>query len=168
MGMRGAGPLAEKMIGSVTTSLIKKTKCPVLTIGEDVKFKSPKNIVFAFDNTEIKNEKALSPLKEFAALFKAHVYILNVIQPQSKTVLAVDNAAEIAKITHLLDGIENSFHHIHNENIIEGISDFSEKKNIDMVVMIPHAHSALHNLFNQPQTKRMAFHTKIPLLALHE
>ena len=34
MGMQGAGYLAEKVIGSITTSLMPKAKCPILVIDE--------------------------------------------------------------------------------------------------------------------------------------
>lgn len=167
MGMEGAGYLTEKLIGSITTSLIKKAKCPVLAIDKHVKFRSIKKIALACDYSETKNKYILNPLKELAHLFKSHVYILNVVR-ELETVATVSKAVAGIKLDHSLEGVNHSFHYAKSEDIIEGINDFVDEKKIDMVVMIPRMHTALQNLFHEAHTKRMAFHTKVPLLALHE
>ena len=168
MGMEGAGFLTEKIIGSVTTSLINKAKCPVMIIGNEVKFKSIKKIVLASDYNEIKNKSVLKPLKELANLFKSHVYVLNVVKPELSPISSTAKAAEGIKLSHLLEDVEHSFHYSENENVIDGINNFVALKQIDILVMIPRVHTALHNLFIEPQTKQMAFHTQIPLLTIHE
>src|SRR6218665_2451525 len=79
MGMQGAGFLTEKIIGSITSSLIKKSKYPVLAIDKQVEFKPVQKIVLACDYNRANNSAVLKPLREFAQLFGAHVYILNVV-----------------------------------------------------------------------------------------
>lgn len=167
MGMEGTGYLTEKLIGSVTTSLIKKAKCPVLAIDKYVKFRSIKKIVLACDYTETNNKSILNPLKEFANLFKSHIYVLNVVR-ELETIPTINEAVAGIKLDHLLEGVNHSFHYAKSEDVIEGINDFVEEKKIDMVIMIPRMHTALQNLFHEPNTKRMAFHTKVPLLTLHD
>jgi nucleotide-binding universal stress UspA family protein len=166
MGMEGTGYLTEKLIGSITTSLIKKAKCPVLAIDKLVRFREIKNIVLACDYTKT-NKTVLAPLKELAQLLKSHVYILNVV-PELESVAALTKAIEGIKLDHALENVVHTFHYSRHENITEGINDFVNEKKIDMVVMIPRAHSLFQNLFHESNTKRMAFHTKVPLLALHE
>ena len=65
-------------------------------------------------------------------------------------------------------GLNHTFHISENEHIIDGINDFAEENNIDLVVMVPRMHSGFHNFFFEQNTKQMAFHTKVPLLALHK
>ncbi len=167
VGMEGENFLIEKIIGNITTSLIKKAKCPVLAIDKHVKFKNIKKIALACDYNKTDNNTILAPLKEFAQVFESHIFILNVTQ-ELETVTTVSKAVEGIKLNHSLQNVNHSFHYAMNEDIIEGINDFVDKMKIDMVVMIPRMHTALHNLFHEPNSKRMAFHTKIPLLALHE
>lgn len=166
MGMRGSGYLIEKIMGSVTTSLIKEAFCPVLSIDTHVKFKTIKKIVFACDYKETSFKSILDPLKEFAKLFKSHVYVLNVI-PELTPSLTVTEAVEGIKLEHLLEGVEHSFDFSHNEDAVEGINDFVAKQKVDMVVMIPRQHSIFESIFKKSNTKSMAFHTHVPLLALH-
>ncbi|MDP1803321.1 MAG: universal stress protein [Bacteroidota bacterium] len=167
MGMHGAGYLTEKLIGSVTTSLIQRSNCPVLVIDEQVKFKNIKKIVLACDYNETENKKVLEPLKEFAQLFKSHVYVLNVINKSEPLEPVTEVVADFIKLEHSLADTAHSFHYMANEEIVDGINEFVSEQKMDMVVMIPRKHSVLKNIFNEPTTKKMAFHSKAPLLALH-
>lgn len=167
MGMQGAGYLTEKFIGSVTTSLIQKANCPVLVIGENVKFKSIKKIVLACDYNETENKEILERLKEFAHLFKSHVYVLHVV-PELELVAPVpDVVSDYIKLEHTLADTDHSFHYLPNNEVVDGINKFVTDSKMDMVVMIPRKHSILKNIFIEPNTKKMAFHSKVPLLALH-
>ncbi|MCW3083852.1 MAG: hypothetical protein JWP12_1218 [Bacteroidetes bacterium] len=167
MGMEGTGALTEKLIGSITTALIKKANCPVLAIDEHVQFTSIGKIAFASDYNQTNNKLVLAPLKEFAELFKSHIYILNVV-PEGEEIPSIDKAVEGIKLEHLLEGTDHSFHFKNNKNIVDGINQFVEEQKINMVAIIPRKHQLFQNLFQESTTKRMAFHTKIPLLALHE
>lgn len=167
MGMEGTSYLTEKIIGNITTSLIKKASCPVLAVDKLVKFNSIKNIVLASDYIESTSKSVLDLLIEFAKIFNAKVFVLNVVQ-ELETVTTVGKAVEGIKINHALSSINHSFHYSKCEDVIDGINTFVDEHKIDMVVMIPRVHSVLHNLFHKSNIKRMAFHTKVPLLALHE
>ena len=167
MGMQGAGNLTEKIIGSVTTSLIRKSKCPVLAIGEHVKFKPLKKIVLASDFEEISNITILKPLKELANLFKSHIDVLNVV-PELETVPMIRKSVAGIKLENALDDIKHDFYFSQNENVVEGINNYISENDMNMVVTIPRKHSFLKSVFNEPDTTRIAFHTKVPLLALHE
>lgn len=166
MGMEGTSYLSEKIIGNITTSLIKKSTCPVLAIDKKVRFNEIKNIVLACDYKEIENKIVLNPILEFAKMFNAKIFVLNVVR-ELESITTISKAMEGIKMNHSLEGVNHSFHYSQNEDIIEGINDFVDEHKMDMVVMIPRVHSLLYNLFHESQVKQMAFHTKVPLLALH-
>lgn len=167
MGMQGAGYVFEKLMGSITTTFIQKSKYPVLVIDEHVKYKKLKKIALACDYNETETEKILDPMKEFARLFKAHVCVLNVEQKLEPVESASKVVSGFIKLQNSLSKTDHSFHFITTDKIVEGINEFVEMSEIDMVVMIPRKHSVLKNIFNEPITKQMAFHSKVPLLALH-
>ena len=167
MGMRGAGYLSEKLMGSTATSLAKESNCPVLIINNPVKFKAIKKIVLACDDEKIPSDKILDSLKELADFFKSEIYIVNVIHKTQK-IPSVKMATADIEMGHSLEGIKHSFHFIENEDTINGINDFIAAEKIDMIVIIPRRHKFLDGIFHEGNTKRMAFHTSIPLLTLHE
>lgn len=167
MGTEGTGYLKEKLMGNITTSLIKKAKCPVLAIDRNVKFRNVKKIALAFDYSSMDYASVLAPLMKIVKLFSSHVYVLNVL-PEPKAILAIDKAVEGIKLDHLLDKAEHSFHYSENDDVVDGVNDFVKAKKIDMVVMIPKSTSVMKSFFHSSNTKRLAFHTDVPLLALHE
>ena len=167
MGMAGAGYLTEKIVGSITTSLIRKTTYPIVVVDKHVKFKNMKRIALACDFSESGKKSVLKPLKTLADLFKSHIYIVNVV-PKSETIAPISMAVAGIKLDHLLETTAHSFHYIKNDDVIEGLNKFIKDKEIDVLTMIPHTHSILTTIFQEPNTKRMAFHTKTPLLILHE
>lgn len=166
MGMQGAGFLSEKLIGSVTTSVIHDSKCPVIVVGEKIKYRPLKKIALACDYQEV-DKKTLAPLKVIAELFKSHIYVLNVANGTKSTPPLPVAVGEFLKLEGSLAKVDHTVHGIENDNVVEGINAFAAANNMDMVVMIPRKHSFLTNLIYEPNTKRMAFHSKVPLLALH-
>ena len=167
MGMEGSDALTEKLIGSITTALMKDSKCPVLAIGTRVKFRSIKKIALACDYTHMDMHRTLAPLKQLAQLLKSDVYVLNVVSDM-KELPTISKTIEGIKLDHALEGVNHSFHYTENKSVLQGINHFVELQNIDMVAMVPHRHGFFEKLFREPNTKQMAFHTDIPLLVLHE
>ncbi len=166
MGMKGSGYLSEKLIGSTTTALIRNAECPVLVIAEKVKYSAVKRIVLATDFQELEHKTTLNPLKEIAKLFNAHIFVLNVVTDNRKSVDISGTVNDLISLEMALKDTDHTFHHLDNDNTVNGINDFIIKRNMDMVVMIPKKHSLLKSIFQEPFTKRMAFHTDVPLLAI--
>lgn len=167
MGMQGGGYLTEKLIGSITTALMRKSKCPVLAIDKGVKFRSIKKIVLACDYEQTGDKRILKPLKELADLFKAHVYVLNVVAQPEPVQSCSEAASDFMKLEHSLGDTDHTFHCLQNDDVVKGINTFVKEGKMDMVVMIPRKHSLLETIFNERNTKKMAFHSTVPLLALH-
>lgn len=167
MGMNGAGYLGEKLIGSNATELIRRSRCPILVINEKAKFRIIKKIVLGYDYQNIPDKSFFDLLKKFITLFKAQLFIVNVVK-EVKKLPSVKKAANGVGIEHLLEGIDHSFLFIENEDMVAGINQFVADNKIDMIVFIPKKHSFFNSIFHESNTKRMAFHSTIPLLALHE
>ena len=167
MGMKGAGIIAEKIIGSVTTSVIQKSKVPVLSINEHLKFRRIDKIALAVDYLEMKNAKGITVLKEIAKLFEAHIFVVNVVE-DPKTMPTITSTVAGIKLDHVLEGVAHSFHLSENKDVIEGINSFVDLKKIDMTVMVPRHHTFLKTVFTEANTKKMAFHASVPLLILPE
>lgn len=167
MGMQGAGLMTEKIMGSNTTALMHKAKSPVLAIDSHVKFKSPEHILLACDYEGLEDKSILKPLKDFTKLFKAKLHILNVV-PALEKEASITKAVEGMKLKHYFEEVNHEFHFIENDDVIDGINRYVKKNDIDLIAMIPREHSFIKNLFKEPHTKQMAFHTHLPLLTLHE
>jgi nucleotide-binding universal stress UspA family protein len=67
----------------------------------------------------------------------------------------------------MLQGINPQYHFITNENTDEGIIEFAEKNNIDLLVVLPKRHDLLTKLLNRSHTKQLVLHSHVPVMALH-
>lgn len=163
MGMKKVGQFTERVIGSITATLMYKSLCPILSIPEGQIFKPFKNIVLASDFKDDNPPLIYLTLVNFVEIFGAHLHLLNVSK----------NALEMIEASHIEDRFENTFknlthtaHYIKNDDITEGINHFITSKEMDLVMMIPKKHSFWENLFHEPHTKKIAFHANIPVMAL--
>lgn len=166
MGMQGAGFISEKLLGSVSTSLMKQAKVPVLIIDQKVKYKEIKKIVLASDYKDVASNDVFASLKEFAKLYEARVYVLNVEKKSSPTSPATI-VSDFMKLEYSLENVDYTFHYVKDDDVVHGINQFVKEKKMHMVAMIPRKRSVFENLFHSSNTKHMAFHTKVPLLILH-
>lgn len=166
MGISGTNFITEKLLGSVATSTIEFSHYPVLLIGEGIEFKAPKKIVLACDYNESENSKVIAPLIKLVKFFKAHVCVLNIEKELEPAVPAGEIVSEFMKLELVMAEVDHSFHFLGTDSVTKGIHEFISMADGDMVVMMPKKHGVVSRLFNEPHTKKLAFHTKVPLLAL--
>jgi nucleotide-binding universal stress UspA family protein len=166
MGIAGAGKLAEVLIGSNTTIAIQNLDCEVLVIPSDSVYKPIKNIAFACDFIKVKESPAINKIKNWAKTLNAKTFILNIVAPEEKP--STEKAIAGIKLESIFDSMEHSMHFPENDDITYAINDFVEKHNIDLLIMIPKKYNIFTSIFHKSNTKRMAFHSHIPLLTIHE
>lgn len=165
MGMRGAGIIEEKLIGSVTTSVMDRLKAPLLIVDSKLKYKKPDNIALATDFETI-SEETLTTIKYYSGLFGAKIHVVNVVSAEKLP--AITEAVAGVKLDSYLQETDHRFATMESEDVVEGINAYIENNKIDMLVMMPRKHSLFSRLFSPSVTKKMAFHAHAPLLCIHE
>lgn len=166
MGTKGASGIAEIVIGSNTSGVIRRASCPVIAIPENIKEFRLKKIVFASDYHRLENPKVLEPLALIAETFDAEVHILNVNPKPSE--MSREEAEEALNLEHVFKNVHHSFQFSSEENVEKGISNYIEDNEIDLLTMVPRRHNLLEQLFKGSLTRKFAHHTRVPLLTFHE
>ncbi len=100
-------------------------------------------------------------------MFKSELLVVNVLN-KDQSLPSEKNAVAGIRTEHKLEGIRHSYHFVQNEDTINGLNRFVTLKKADMMVIIPRKHNFLDKMIHESNTKKMAFHTKLPLLVLHE
>ena len=165
MGMQTSSKVAEKLFGSTTTSFLSRTACPTLSIHQDVKFNTVKKIALASDYKDYQT-RLPRILIEMIRLWNAKIFILHVF-PEQGEIPSYNEAISGIKLDHLLEGIDHSYHSIVHKDVVTGLNEYITEHHIDLVVMTPRKHHFIEALFVEPNTKRMAFHSHVPLLTIH-
>lgn len=165
MGMRGANLLERKVWGTLTTTVLQRAAFPVLIVPIEARIQPTQHILLACDYASLSVDNSLTWLKEIAHTYRANVQVLHVEQPEE--VLADGAlASEGAHLARVLQGIPHQFTWSKEESIWEGIQQGMELHHSELLVVIPRKHTSWEGITGQSQTRKMAFKTSIPLLAL--
>lgn len=165
MGMQGGGFVSEKIIGSTATSLMRKSVCPVLGIPKKAAFNTIYEVVLATDHEDADYTGILQPLRDLIRLFNAHLFVLYVVEPGVNAKKGIVTGVQVARA---LDAIPYTAHTVSHVDVAIAIEEFVEDKAVDIAVIVPRRHSFFYSLFHEAHTKKLAFHTHVPILALHE
>lgn len=163
MGMKKAGSLTEFLIGSVATSVLKKSSVPVLLVPELFRFKKPSKIVFACDY-DIKHTVILNPLKKLVNAFDAQLMVLHI--KDRLELVDAQNTIAVNKLEVALKNTVRSFHTLEDGNLVHGLKKFVELHQADMVVTIAHRHNFIESVFRRDHNKNIAFHSAVPLFCI--
>ncbi len=166
MGITDAGKLSELFISSKSIGVIKKINCPVIIIPGRARYQKVSTIVFACDIEKTENISALEKVKEFVQLFDAKLLIFNKVENYEDKEREEPIFNE--KFTALFQDIPHSIHFATGEELVISINAFIDMNNADLLIMIHKKHAFFSQLFRESNTKKMAFHSHIPLLAIHE
>ncbi|PWT99716.1 MAG: hypothetical protein C5B52_10160 [Bacteroidetes bacterium] len=167
MGITGSTPLEQIVIGSNTLNIIERNICPVLIIPPGSKYHGIKNVVFASDFKEVERTTPIQPIKSFLGLVRPTLHVANV-DHEHYVELTEDYKKERNKLEGMLAPFKPEFYFIRLYDFVETISQFAEDKNIDVIITVPRKHSFITGLFKTSNTKKLAYHSHVPILAIHE
>ena len=66
-----------------------------------------------------------------------------------------------------LNSYKPEFSFLRAYDFLEGIDRFVESKDIDAIITVPRKHSFLSQLFKTTHTKKLAYHSHVPIIAIH-
>lgn len=163
IGSTGKTAAERILFGSNAVYTMKHLPWPVIAVPSNVNYAGIKKIGLACD---LENVETL-PLDEIDLLlndFQSELHLLN-IGLRSKY------DSEIKFTTHLLyeklRPFKTKFHFLNSTNIDQGILEFAEKKNIDLLIVLPKRKSFINSLLNKSHTRQFVLHSHVPVMALH-
>ncbi len=164
MGTKGASGLEEILIGSNAASVIQNCDKPVLVIPPQAELKSISKIVFACDLDPKVQDQPIQRLAHFAKVNNAKIDIVHV-QNDSST---APQGGSREFYSNNLGDVEHEFTILRSENVEEAITGEAEKENAEVVAAISKRYGFIEGLFHRSMTSKLAYHTRLPLLVLHE
>lgn len=161
MGSKGSSGLEETLIGSNTEKVVRRAKCPVLTVKDTVDVDEVKNIVFASD-FKAKGDNVIAALKEFAAAFDANIHLVKVNTPNS-----FSSDREMRRRMNEFareQGLENFTINIYNhEDEEDGIIYFADDINADIIALGTHGRTGLMHLLSGSIAEDIVNHAHRPV-----
>jgi nucleotide-binding universal stress UspA family protein len=167
MGITGRTALGQTFIGSNTLKMVDKKVCPVLIIPPDSKYHEVKNVLLTSDFKNVNASTPSVPIKKILKTFHPSLHVLNV---DSSHYVALTDAyqEEKSQLREMFSDFSPEFYFLGLHDVDEAIHQFAQDKKIDFIIIIHKEHNLFSRLFVKSHTKKLVYHSSVPVLALHE
>jgi nucleotide-binding universal stress UspA family protein len=167
MGAKGKTGLEKVVFGSTTLTAIRHITWPVICVPPGREFgKGIKKIGFACDFRQVVETTPVQFIRQMVNEFKAELHILNVDYKEKH--FRPETPEQSFLLHNMLEDMKPQYHFINHQDIEEGINEFAETNNLDLVIAIPKKHKLLDGLFKHSSTKDLVFHSHVPVMCVHE
>lgn len=166
MGSRGVTGAGRFFLGSNSLAVINKTTTPVIVVPPGGRFSPYKKIGLTTDFKEVVDKTPVVPIRALVNFFNAELHVLHVDYKQRS--FTPDTPEQTLNMDMLLSGMNPTYDFIENKSVNDGINDFAEKNNIDLLVALPQKHNFLESLFEKSITRELLHHTHIPVMCINK
>ncbi|MCO5238663.1 MAG: universal stress protein [Chitinophagaceae bacterium] len=165
MGITGSSKIEQLIIGSNTLNVISKDICPVFIIPGNASYKKIDRVIFTTDLKNVASGTPLRPLKKILDMLRPELYIVHV--KTAAGAMPESDMEEKRTLESLLKDYNPHFFFILEDNFTTAIDDFAEEHGAKMIITVPRKHAFLSSLFKSSNTKKLAYGSNLPILALH-
>ena len=165
MGTTGASGVVDNIFGSNTAALIGSINIPIIAVPSNGVINLPKRIVVATDLQESSENTMFDVLRDLGQRNESQFDFLTIVKDddsEERKQLKLKSA----DFDEEFDPQYHPFHIRENENIEDGILDYIEKKDFDLLVVVSHQRTFWEGLFHKSISKALVKHTTIPTLVI--
>jgi nucleotide-binding universal stress UspA family protein len=167
MGITGKSAVRQVMFGSNTLKLVDKNLYPVMIVPPDAVYNGINNVAFASD---MKNVELSTPSVLINAVLEMFDPMLHIVNVSKDHYVAITDEVqrEKEKLEKMFAKYRKEFYFISMNDFFEALDNFVKDFKIDVLITVPKHQSNSSSLFKTTHTKRLAYHSHIPILAAHE
>jgi nucleotide-binding universal stress UspA family protein len=167
MGTKGATGLERILFGSTALTAIRHLKWPVIVVPPGKEFgKGIKKIGFACDFKQVVETTPVQFIKQMVKEFNAELHVLNVDFENKQ--FRPETPEQSLLLHTMLEDVNPNYHFISQMDVEDGLNEFAETNNLDLLIAIPKKHKLLESLFNKSSTKQLVVQSHIPVMCVHE
>ena len=167
MGITGATKLEQVFFGSNALNMARQGVCPVIIVPPKAQFKKIKNVMLLSDFKNVKSTTPVAQIKQILDIFKPNLHIVNV-DSEHHVQLTEEYKIERDWLDKTFSDYKPEFYFIRMYDFLDAANTFTSDHNIDLIVTVPRKHSFLTGLYKTSHTKKLAYHSHIPVAAIHE
>ena len=162
MGGRGEG--MASLWGSNTEEVAKRSARPVIVVPPDWIPGPIERILYADDRAFVHKRKTLYMLTDLAKRYDAEIVMVHV---RVRTDEPLQGSA-LAEQGSWFQSIKHSIITVAGDAVVDRLKQLIDSNEYGMVAVLHRDMHWLEGLFRRSVAKRMALHSKVPLLVLHE
>lgn len=167
MGITGKSGMRQRLFGSNTLKLVNENLYPVMIIPPDAVYTDFNNVAFASDFINVEENTPSVLINSVLEMFNPMLHIVNVNSEHYVSVTE-DYQESKEKLREMFKDYKTEFYFIGMNDFYEALDNFVRDYKIDILLTIPKHDSNARSIFTSTHTKKLAYHSHIPILAAHE
>jgi nucleotide-binding universal stress UspA family protein len=167
MGITGATRLEQIFMGSNALNVVNLGVCPVIVVPPNAVYKPINKVLFACDLKNVSSTIPFAPIKSVLNLFKPTVLVVNV-DTDHYVEVTDEYKSQRAILEQRLQEYNPEFYFIRMYDFQDSIGSFASDREVDLILTIPKKHHFLTGFFKTSHTKKLAYHSHVPILAVQE
>lgn len=153
----------ESYIGQLIIPITKASPVPVLVIPAQVSYAKITTTLIPCDFRKVSRLAVLQGLNSPLAWLQPELVILNVDRRQEYLNQEQDH---LRSLKPLLEGYTYSIHYAAEADIVSGILNFADTRNVQMITALPGKYSFFATLTHKSTTEALALNARHPVLIL--
>lgn len=166
IGITGATGITG-IVGSNASMLVTKLKTPTLIVPLESQFANVPMITLATDYETKLSANDVNALNEIVKAFGSEKMQVLYVAEKTDTGAHHIQTGE-AKLRELISHTELEFNYINNSSAINGIMEFIESHETDMLCLVKHHHNIVYRLFTRSTVNQVMNKSVKAILVLHE
>lgn len=166
MGITGKSAIRAAMFGSNTLKLIDRNLYPVMIVPPDAVYRGFRHAAFASDLRNVEDSTPAALISSVLEMFNPKLHIVHV-NKEVYVSLPEDIQREKEKLGEMFNKFQTEFYFITMNDFFQALDNFIKDYAIDVIVTVPKRQSNAMSIFKSTHTKRLAYHSHIPILAAH-
>lgn len=167
MGITGTSKLEQIFMGSNTLKLVNDCVCPVMIVPPDAHFVEIKEVGITSDFKDVRKTTPFGPIKALLDIFKPTLYIINV-DVEHYVQITEEYKSQKDIFDEEFKDYNPQYAFMRLYDFQDAIDSFAKDYEIDFIITVPRKHSFLGGLFKSSTTKKMVYHSRVPIVAIHE
>lgn len=167
MGIKGNSSYDDNFMGKNALDISRENSCPVMIVPPNAMFKGSGKIAVAVEYKDVAGTVSVAPIKKWLDILAPEVHFVYVATPGHES-LTSEQQGEKAKLEALFAGYNTTFSTVVNKNFNDGINQYIDDNDVDHVIVFPKKHSLFNSIFSNDHTRRLAYHSHVPVISIHE
>jgi nucleotide-binding universal stress UspA family protein len=165
MGNQGHNAAEHVLFGRHTLAVVQKMRYPLILVPANAKFTQLKRIGLACDFEKTVDTTPVDDITTLVCEMGAELHVFNTGK------LKVYNPSiilESQKLQRLLTALKPFYHYTTNPDIDEGILDFAERTQLELLLLLPGRSHFIERLLQRNHTQQMILRSLVPVIILYQ
>lgn len=164
LGSQGTTATERFLMGSNSVHAMRNLPFPLLTIPLGCAYSPIKKVALASDFSDTVSIP-MDVIQKFQMDFNASLDVIHVGKTKEVNPEVIIKSGVMQE---QLKATNAEYHFISQESTEEGILNFTETNQTDVLIVIPKQYGFFEQLFHKSVTKQLILNSKIPVMAIHE